>query len=116
VRRQQRHRDQGFTLVEILIVLVVLGIMATVVVTSVRGITNRGEEDSCQQEARVLATAIEAYFAESGGDSIPATGAGVDRFERTLKDQGYLRDPSVLYDITADGAIAVTPDSRCTSV
>lgn len=116
MRRHPRHRDQGFTLVEVLIVLVVLGVMATVVVASVQGITDRGEEDSCKKDARVLATAVEAYFAKSGGDLIPATGADVDRFERTLKDEGLLRDPSVLYDITADGAIAVTPNSRCTSV
>jgi prepilin-type N-terminal cleavage/methylation domain-containing protein len=35
--------DRGFTLVEILIVIVVLGVVATITLVSVRGITDRGE-------------------------------------------------------------------------
>ena len=39
----QRMRSKGFTLVELLIVIVILGILATVTVFAVRGITDQGK-------------------------------------------------------------------------
>ena len=39
--------NQGFTLVEVLIVIVILSVLATVVVMSVRGVTDQGEESVC---------------------------------------------------------------------
>ena len=108
--------DEGFSLIELLIVIVVLGILATVVVVSVRGITNRGEDASCDADIHSLSNAAEAYFAKHGGDSIPADGVGSDAIERTLANEGLLREPSELYDVDSDGAILVSPSSRCTTV
>ncbi len=59
-------QDKGFTLVELLIVIVILGILATVTVFAVRGITTRGQENACAVDKRTAETAIEAYFAENG--------------------------------------------------
>lgn len=64
-------QDKGFTLVELLIVIVILGILATVTVFAVRGITDRGQDNACEVEARTLATAIEAFYADNQTD--PAT-------------------------------------------
>ena len=38
----EKNQDKGFTLVELLIVIVILGILATVTVFAVRGITDPG--------------------------------------------------------------------------
>ena len=108
--------DAGFTLIEMLIVIVVLGILATVVVVSVQGITNRGEEATCDADIHTLSNAAEAYFAKHGGNSIPPAGADADAFERTLANDGLLREPSALYDMNSDGAVLVSPTSRCTVV
>lgn len=109
-------RDAGFTLVEMLIVIVVLAVLGTVVVASVAGITDRGEEASCEGDLRTLSIAAESYFAQVGGDAIPATGADADRYERTLMLQGLVREPSELYDMNSDGQILVSPTSRCTTL
>ena len=45
------EKDEGFTLVELLIVIVILGILATIVVFAVRGITDQGQK-SCLQGDR----------------------------------------------------------------
>lgn len=111
-----RPFDGGFTLIELLIVIVVLGTLATIVVTSVRGIVDRGEQASCADDARVLSVAVEAYFAQQGGDTIPASGVDADRYERGLMGDGLLRETSSLYDLNVSGDVVVSPTSRCTTV
>jgi prepilin-type N-terminal cleavage/methylation domain-containing protein len=64
----EKNQDKGFTLVELLIVIVILGILATVTVFAVRGITDKGQENACAVEARTLSTAIEAFYAENQSD------------------------------------------------
>ena len=61
--------DRGFTLVELLIVIVILGILAAVTVFAVRGITDKSQVNSCATEKRAIETATEAYFADTGADA-----------------------------------------------
>jgi prepilin-type N-terminal cleavage/methylation domain-containing protein len=63
-------KDKGFTLVELLIVIVILGILASVTVFAVRGITDRGQTTACNAERKTLQTAVEAYYAQFGGSQI----------------------------------------------
>lgn len=70
------EKDQGFTLVELLIVIVILGILATIVVFAVRGITDQGQQSSCKATAKTYEVAIEAYYANYGNDVDP-TGPGL---------------------------------------
>jgi general secretion pathway protein G len=60
-----KNQDKGFTLVELLIVIVILGILATVTVFAVRGITDQGEENACEVEKRAVETSIEAYYTQN---------------------------------------------------
>lgn len=78
-------RDKGFTLVELLIVIVILGILATVTVFAVRGITQRGEESACDADRSTLESAAEAYYAQEG--EYPAN-------ELALVTEGFIRDQS----------------------
>ena len=63
----ENKQDKGFTLVELLIVIVILGILATVTVFAVRGITDQGQKSACDADKQTMETAIEAYFAQNGG-------------------------------------------------
>jgi prepilin-type N-terminal cleavage/methylation domain-containing protein len=62
----QETQDKGFTLVELLIVIVILGILATVTVFAVTGITNKGKTSACSSDAKTIQTAEEAYSANHG--------------------------------------------------
>jgi len=64
-RRGVKRTEGGFTLVELLVVVLILGVLAAVVVFSVGGITNRGRNASCTTEVREVRTAIEAYKAQN---------------------------------------------------
>jgi prepilin-type N-terminal cleavage/methylation domain-containing protein len=66
---ENKNQDKGFTLVELLIVIVILGILATVTVFAVRGITDKGQENSCAVEKRAIETALEAFFVDTGSDA-----------------------------------------------
>lgn len=93
------QKERGFTLVELLIVIVILGILATVTVFAVRGITDKGQKSACDADKKVLEVAVETFYANGG------TGIAT---EDGLVLANLLRAPSDSFDIAADG-IAVTP-------
>ena len=69
----KNKQDKGFTLVELLIVIVILGILATVTVFAVRGITDKGQQNACKTDRQTLDTAIEAYYAQNQTDPLLLT-------------------------------------------
>ena len=96
--------NRGFSLVELLVVIVVLGILTTVTVFAVRGITNRGEQSTCDGDHRIITQAMEAHFAERGSYSD----------EETLFSEGFLRRKSSLHDVTLSGGnYVVVPVGVC---
>jgi general secretion pathway protein G len=111
----KRHHEHGFTLIEVLLVVMVLGLLAAVVVFSARGSTTGAEHAACDADARQLATAAESFFAESSGTTIPGTGIGSDRYEATLAAQGFLRAASDYYDLGSDGSLVTATGSPCTA-
>ena len=58
--------DRGFTIVELLIVVVVIGILAAITVVAFNGVTNRANAASAQSAATSVAKKAEAYNAENG--------------------------------------------------
>lgn len=112
------RREAGFSLVELLVVIVVLGILAAVVVFSVRGLTDRGELSSCAEDRRILETAAESYFAQHRTSSLPVSDppiAGVSGVtpEGTLFEVGLLAMESDLHDVDSAGVVTPSAGSRC---
>ena len=107
-----KKKDKGFTLVELLIVIVILGILSTVTVFAVRGITTTGRTNACATDKRVLDTAYEAFAAQFGITTIPtgsATGptgvtVGADA-ELTLVASGFLKSASPNWIMSATGGL-----------
>jgi general secretion pathway protein G len=69
IRSDEDHKnliERGFTLVELLIVIVILGILAGIVVFAVGNLTSNATANSCATEKATVSTAMEAYKAQTG--------------------------------------------------
>lgn len=59
-------KQEGFTIVELLIVIVVIGILAALVITTYTGIQAKARNSKRQTDVQAIQTQLEAYFAQSG--------------------------------------------------
>lgn len=64
--KNNKTKERGFTLVELLIVIVVIAILAAISIVAYNGITTRGRVSSTAAGAAGLAKKIEAYNALTG--------------------------------------------------
>ena len=58
-------RSKGFTIVELLIVIVVIAILAAISIVAYRGIQDRAHNTTVQSDLRNVASKIELYRAEN---------------------------------------------------
>ena len=116
----ETKQDKGFTLVELLIVIVILGILATVTVFAVTGITNKGKTSACQSDAKTIQTAEEAYSANTGSyteDQAVLVSAGLLHAPSSkVQVKVTLGVPASLGADGVVGGVGVNAMTRCRSV
>jgi general secretion pathway protein G len=71
---RRRHRSAGFTLVEMLLVLVILAVLAAIVIPKFAGRTQQAKITAAQSQISSIETALDAFEVDTG--SYPKGGAG----------------------------------------
>jgi len=59
-------KQKGFTLVELLIVIIIIGILATLVIVTFTGVQAKARDSQRQTDIEALDSHVEAFFAEKG--------------------------------------------------
>ncbi len=62
----KQKRQSGFTIVELLIVIVIIGILAGLVVTQILGATAKARDTERKTDIDQIANQLEAYYAKNG--------------------------------------------------
>lgn len=62
-----KKNNRGFTIVELLIVIVVIGILAALVLNSFRGVQERARDTERRTDTSAVATQLEVYYTDNGG-------------------------------------------------
>lgn len=73
--RSRRNYQEGFTLIELMVVILIIGLLATIVVQSLRGATDKAKRTKAEADIAELKTALDRYYLDNG--NYPTTEQGL---------------------------------------
>jgi prepilin-type N-terminal cleavage/methylation domain-containing protein len=101
----RKKKELGFTIVELLVVIVVIGILASITLVSYAGVTSRANTASGQTGASTVASKVAIYSADGPTNTWPTTFGSLTNATTT---EAYYLAPPIAQDfaIISNGATA----------
>lgn len=108
--------NAGFTLIEVMVVIIILGLLAAIVMPRLVGQTDKARYEQAKIQMRILEDALKRYKLENG--RFPTTGQGLQALvqkpssppiPRNWPTGGYLDKPEVPPDPWGNEFIYVSP-------
>src|SRR3954447_15659924 len=86
--RERSQGESGFTLVELLVVMLILGLLAAIAIPAFFNQRDKAKDASAKEAVRTAETAIETYSTDHNGSYLGANGsaAALVAIEPTLND------------------------------
>jgi type IV pilus assembly protein PilA len=95
LRQRIASEESGFTLVELLVVMLILGLLAAIAIPSFFNQRDKAKDADAKEAVRTAQTAIETYATDSGGSYVGATAAKLVAIEPSLGNAA-VQDPTDL--------------------
>ena len=73
--RDRVRSQEGFTLIELMVVILIIGLLATIVVQNLKGATDKAKRIKAQADISAFKTALDRYYLDNG--SYPSTDQGL---------------------------------------
>ena len=109
-------KQRGFTIVELLIVIVVIGILAALVITTFTGIQKKARDTERQTDVKALHGQLEAYYAQYGAYPGLGTQGSNDGLNDSTWRGSFMKglDAEALKDPKGSTqALCATPSTTC---
>ena len=92
LRQRMAQEESGFTLVELLVVMLILGLLAAIAIPAFFNQRDKARDASAKEAVRTAETAMETYATDHDGSYAGANAAALRNIEQTLNDAD-LQDP-----------------------
>lgn len=115
----RRSRREGFTLIELMVVVVILGILALYIAPKIMGRPDEAKQVKARMDIASLETALKLYKLDNG--FYPSTEQGLDalvakpesgRVPRNWKEGGYLEKGRVPGDPWGNAFVYLSPGNH----